>query len=257
MSKPKGIAILIPSSGRHVHPQWAIALRQLAAPVGQSLFIFINYPDSEALKRGEFTRARQREQLVEAALKVNPEYLMWVDDDTIPPPSAILELFFVLAQNPKAMICGGIYCTKTEPPQPIVFMDYGSGPHWLWTFGDVFKCKGLGTGCMLVRADVMRKIEKPWFKDTSESKLGDTELIDGNLVNIASRTGTDDIYFCKKVDALGYDIIAHGGVLPAHMDYETDLVYKIPVNSYPVQSYQERLDKVNAGLPESQKKVLL
>ena len=221
------------------------------------MFIFINYPNPDAVARGEFTRAQQREQLVESALKVNPEYLFWIDDDTIPPPSALLELFFVLAQNPKAAICGGIYCTKTEPPQPIVFMDYGAGPHWLWTFGDIFKCKGLGTGCMLVRAEVMSKIEKPWFKDTAESKPGDTETINGHVVNIASRTGTDDIYFCKKVDDAGYDIIAHGGILPAHMDYATDLVYKIPDNSYPAVSHAKQLAAYNAGLPDGPKKVIL
>jgi len=255
-NKPNGIAILIPSSGRDVCLEWALAIKALVPPVGVNQFMFVskaNPDEPDASKR--FTRAQQRESLAEKAVMVNSEFMMWLDDDTLPPSTAMQELFFVLAQNPKAAICGGIYCTKTNPPEPLVFLELGGGVHWRWTLGDVFKCAGLGTGCMMVRTSVMQDIPKPWFQDTSDSKLGDMERIGELDMKITGRTGTDDVYFCKKVSEAGYDILAHGGVLPAH--YGAGKFYKIPTNSYPVVSYQEKLDAVNAGLPEGQKKIIL
>lgn len=254
MSKPNGIAVLVPSSGRHVCIEWAAAFRQLMFPVGMNQIWSISKADPN---KGH-QRDVQREALAEAAVRANSEYMFWLDDDTIPPPRAIQELFFVLAQNPKAAICGGIYCTKEEPPSPIVFMDFGAGPHWQWTMGDVFKCAALGTGCMLVRTSIMQHIPKPWFKDTSEALLLDTEDRNGFNLPMVGREGTDDVYFCKKVIDAGYDIIAHGGILPVHVDYnDNDKGYKLPTNSYPVVSYGEKLAAVNAGLPEGQKKILL
>jgi hypothetical protein len=250
---PNGIAILVPSSGRNVCIEWAMALASLSFPVGMNHFWYI----SKAAPGSGHTRDKQREELAEVAIKVNAEFMMWIDDDTVPPASAVQELYYVLAQHPKAAICGGIYCTKDVPPMPIVFMELGAGPYWEWTIGDVFKCKGLGTGCMMVRTSVMKDIPKPWFKDTSEAKLGDTEMRNGIEVKIVGRSGTDDVFFAKKVSDAGYEIWAHGGVLPVHVDYATGNTYKLPKNSYPVVTYQEKLDEVNANLPEGQKKILL
>src|ERR1039458_894343 len=131
LAKPNGIAILIPSSGRDVCLEWAMALKALMPPVGINQFMFVNKanPDEpDPSKR--FTRAKQREVLAEKAAAVNSEFMMWLDDDTIPPSTAMQELFFVLAQNPDAGICGGIYCTKIIPPEPLVFMELGAGVYW-------------------------------------------------------------------------------------------------------------------------------
>ena len=202
---------------------------------------------SKADPDGGHTRAEQREMLAEMAVKINAEYMMWIDDDTVSPATTIQELFYILAQNPKAGIAGGIYCTKSHPSEPIVFLELGGGPHWLWTMGDIFPCAGLGTGCMMVRTSILKDIPKPWFEDTSKATPGETEIRNGQEINVAARTGTDDLYF------------AHGGVLPVHVDYSKtpNVPYKLPKNSYPVTSYQEKLDALNATLPPDQQKVLL
>jgi hypothetical protein len=258
MSKPNGIIVLIPTSGRNVCIEWAAALASLSYPVGMNHFLYISKADPDA----GHTRAEQREMLADIAVKINAEFMMWVDDDTVIPATTVQELFYVLSQNPKAMICGGIYCTKSHPAEPIVFLELGGGPHWQWTMGDIFPCAGLGTGCMMVRTSVLKDLPKPWFQDTSKATPGETEVRNGQTINVAARTGTDDLYFCKKVSpdgAASGRIIAHGGVLPVHVDYSVtpNVPYKLPKNSHPVISYQEKLDAVNATLPEGKKQILL
>jgi hypothetical protein len=239
-----GIALLIPSDGRKVSIEFCMSLPALGYPVGTHRFMFMNKKDPAKLQ----TRAAQRETLLEKSVAIGAEFSMWIDDDTVCPPETIQELFYVMAQHPEAGIVGGIYCTKTVPPQPIVFMEFGAGPHWRWTIGDVFPCKGLGTGCMMVRNSIMAKIPKPWFQDTSESQSGVFEERNGVKLHMIGTEGTDDVYFCAKVLAAGYDVVAHGGVLPFHQDQDGKF-YQLPRDSYPVTSYIAKMKA--AGTPVS------
>jgi hypothetical protein len=193
------------------------------------------------LNNTQMTRDIQRDTLAEHALAMGAEYMMCFDDDTVPPSHEIQSLYYILAQNPKAAIAGGIYCTKGENPEPTIYKELGGGSHWNWTLGDIFKVKGIGAGCMMVRLSALKDIPKPWFKDTAgepthTERVGDLDL------KVISTTGTDDLYFCRKVDEAGYDIIAHGGVLCLHYD-EEGRAYHLPDDSYPVQSYLEKKAK--------------
>ncbi len=125
------------------------------------------------------------------------------------------------------MVIGGIYCTKTDPPEPIVFKELGAGPFYNWKVGDVFECKGLGAGCMLIKTEVFKHISKPWFLEPDEIFV---DAKDG----VARNVGTDDLYFCQKVTEAGFKIMAHGGVLPVHIDIDGRM-YTLPIDSYPCQ----------------------
>lgn len=238
--KFKGVALAIPSDGRDVNIHWALAIVALGYPVGMNRMVLVSVKDPN---RKEHTRDMQREILCENALKAGAEFLMFIDDDTIPPPQTIQELWYVLSQNPNAAVAGGIYCTKQTIASPLVFMDIGAGSYWDWTVGDVFKCAALGTGCMMIRTRALLNIPKPWFQDTSESMLGDIEQVNDLEMRVTGRSGTDDIYFCKKVTDAGYDILAHGGVLPQHVARDENGVsrfYTLPTNSGPFTRYLEK-----------------
>lgn len=160
-----------------------------------------------------------RIRAVEEARKANCKYIWFVDDDTVPPTDAGRHLLYLLEQNGppngKVMVAGGIYCTRSAPPEPIVYMEPSAGAHWDWKVGETFKCWGIGTGCMLINMDVFDHIPEPWFKTTME----------------AENRETDDLYFCKKVQAAGFEIMAHGGILCHHYDMEKGAVYMLPRNS--------------------------
>jgi len=242
--KKGGIALLLPSDGRKVSMEFYMSLLGLGYPVGTHRFLFANKKDPNKLQ----TRAEQRIALLEKSAAVGAEFSMWIDDDTICPAETIQELFYVMSQHPEAGIVGGIYCTKTVPPSPIVFMEFGAGPYWHWTIGDVFPCKAVGTGCMMVRNSILSKIPKPWFQDTSKSQTGVFEDRGGVKLHLIGEEGTDDVYFCAKVLAAGYDVVAHGGVLPFHEDQDGNF-YQLPRDSYPVTSYIEKMKA--AGKPVS------
>lgn len=229
MSVP-GLFVGLASSGRTVDIRWALSLANLVTnlPVGtHSSWIIETGPD----------RARNRETLAEKAIDCGARYLFYLDDDTVCPNTTFKHLAYEIEKDPKIMVAGGIYCTKEAIPNPLVFKTIGDGPFWTWKVGEVFDCAGLGTGCMMIKTEVFKHLPKPWFFEPHETPTNEVATIGGQQVPVAHRSGTDDLYFCKKVTDAGFRIIAHGGVLPVHID-QNGIVYGLPQDSYPLKDFK-------------------
>ena len=217
----------IPFSGRYVAPEWALSMMNLRYPRNARHGVYVT--------RG-LERQVARTKLVEKAIAEHSEYVFFVDDDTAPPFDAVSQLIRELDVADKTvMVCGGIYTTKQDPIEPLVFLDQGSGPHWKWKFGDVFRCWGLGTGCMMIRTEVFQHLPKPWFRDIgSIEDVGEDTQVFGKDGKPDDFCMTDDLYFCKKVNDSGFTVLAHGGVLPVHWD-QKGTGHVLPDESYPVK----------------------
>ena len=166
-----------------------------------------------ALKGIEVGEARC--QIAQHAIDLKAKYLFFLDDDTAPPYFAARRLIYALEQaGPEVMVAGGIYANKhSYPPEPMVFLQDGDGPHWKWKYGDVFECGSIGTGCMMIKTEVFQYLEKPWFATINEC------FSSGEYgAHVHKLEMTDDLYFCEKVRKAGFKILADGGVLCVHWD---------------------------------------
>lgn len=216
-----GLLIGLTFFKRPVQPDWAVSLAHLVS----SLPINTSWGFSIAK---DHPIAQARNAIAEQALKTGVKYLLFIDDDTAAPNFAVTRLMTILESDMKIAAAGGIYFTKTNPPQPIVARKFGQGPSYDWKLGDVFECQVLGTGCMMIRADVFNHIERPWFKEVDE--LNPDKGI--NAIKM-----TDDCYFLRKVIAAGYKIMADGGTIPLHWDVNTGEHYTVSVDSPMAQAY--------------------
>jgi hypothetical protein len=231
-----GLAVGIISSGRKTDIRWSLTLPMLSinGPVGMNIGWIVAVSDKNNPKPVGVDRADNRTKVVEKAISAGFEYLCFIDDDTCCPNFALKYLHFQLANNLNAMICGGIYCTKEDMPSPLVFKEIGGGPFWQWKIGDVFECQGLGLGCTMIKTEVFKSISQPWFFEPHETPIDQTIRVGTEDMSLGHREGTDDLYFCKKVTDAGFKILAHGGVLPVHLDQDGKM-YTLPMDSYPVQ----------------------
>src|ERR1700739_395998 len=142
-SKPHGIAIGIPYAGRLLTMEWVFAILVQTSPMGMKR-------EYDSVKGEEVDTARN--MIAEMALKNNNKYLWFVDDDTVPPVDACRNLVYKLEQQDnKVMAIGGVYCTRTSPPEPVLINEIGGGPFWKWKVGEVFPCLIVGTGCMVIK----------------------------------------------------------------------------------------------------------
>lgn len=160
-------------------------------------------------------RGPQRDLLVQRALEQDSAYIFIQDSDVLPPANAFALL--KLAMDRAGLdICSGVYFTKAAPCQPLI----GLGPDlpfWDGWYNDRWKiheCTLVGNGCLLVRADVFKHIEPPWFLDIGELHP------EGPPTNM-----TDDAHFCMKAVEAGYKIHCYTGVTCGHLDIHRGIVY--------------------------------
>jgi len=225
---PKNLAVAIgvASSGRYVPLEWGLALYGLAVPPGTNTTL---------LPVKGVQRDVAREGIAEKATEIGARNVLFFDDDNPPPPDTLYKLLSAMENaDDDVAVVAGIYCTKTNPPTPLVWLEEGEGCHWRWKQGDIFPCKVIATGCMMIRTKALARIPKPWFRDvTSPAQAVELGLIpaDHNSVHFEM---TDDVYFCRKVREAGFRILAHGGVLPGHWDQDGN-VYFLPDDSYPMR----------------------
>jgi len=219
----------LPFCGRPTHPMWGVALASQVYPLNTAVTHVV-------LQNVEVGEARNA--IVEHALNLNATYIWFIDDDVILPPFAGQRLGYALdTRGPKTYpdskiaVVGGIYCSKEELTTPVVYKKNGQGCSWDWKFDEIFEVESIGTGCMMISAEVFKHLEKPYFKTVEE------------YVQMPDRVGcqkmTDDIYFCNKVREAGFSILAHGGVLCGHYDVKKNKIFTLPEDSYPLKDLKK------------------
>jgi hypothetical protein len=149
-----------------------------------------------------------RNQIIEFALKDGFDYVFFRDDDVWVEPAALNRLYSL-----KVPIASAVVYAKQWPTHPMVFKWSERGAYEDWRFGEVIRdADWTGMGCSLIRTDVFRKIEPPWFK-TDPGSIG----IDhhGNQI----LTGhTEDAYFYAEAEKAGYKPIVDTGIETQHLD---------------------------------------
>lgn len=161
---------------------------------------------------------RARNLLTQRALNDGCDYIMFIDADMILPPNAIDNLI-----DMNLPIASGLYFQKGKPYLPVARLKRNEDDEdhrFLedFEFGKIIKVAGAGFGCVLIKANVFREIEYPWFKF-------DWKEIRGKLEQIG-----EDLYFCDKAKDAGYDTYLNTGIVCSHFGTEVDashfLIYK-------------------------------
>jgi hypothetical protein len=220
-----GLAICLPWRVNDLHtPEWSLcfALQNYPLNVQRYYLTCKGKPIAEA-----------RTTLVKTALQNKVKYIWFLDYDVAPPLITTKRLMYDLEQaDDDVMIAAGIYTTKEPMNEPMVWLDDGAGVHWKWKYGEVFECNRIGTGCMMIRAELFKTLPEPWFAQVDELNV--------SRETPEAVTVTDDIFFCKKVREAGYKILADGNVICIHWDTRVSppRPYTLAPDSYPLKGIQ-------------------
>lgn len=213
-----GLLIGIPTLGRPINLDWAMAFKSMNPPINfnSTIHIVKGKPVDEA-----------RQEIAENAVSIGADYLFFIGDDTICPSHTLRQLLHRLANNPSVGVVGGVYCTKCDPSTPLVFRGNGRGAFWDWKIGEFFEVTGLGMDCTLIRTEVLKGLSKPWFKTV------DTEnYIDGEN---KAEAWTEDLFFFDKLgkELPQWKVYCDGSVLCQHWDFKENRFYELPQDSLP------------------------
>jgi hypothetical protein len=141
--------------------------------------------------------------IAENFVKGNWEWLLFIESDNVLPPGTFIALNEYMIRK-EVPIVGGLYFTKSIPPEPMIYRDFGQGYYADWKMGEKVWCSGLPFGCTLIHGSIIRELYKVSpeytignktyrriFKQPQESFFDETGV--GTLI------GTSDLNFCKQI----------------------------------------------------------
>lgn len=136
-------------------------------------------------------------------IEVGWEWLFFLDDDTIPPPDAIIRL--MKHQQP---IVSGLYYRRNNPICPVMLRDVpGGGRQWITEYpkDSLIQVDFVGSGCMLIHRSVLDKVPYPWF----DWRVDRYDLPENERMS-------EDFAFCLEARKVGYKVIVDTLIICRH-----------------------------------------
>lgn len=192
-----------------------------------------------------------RQILTKRALKMGAKYIIFWDDDVIPPADAVYKLYNFMEKNPKVGITASVCTTRGPIVEPVVYKAHGDGCTWDFECGpdaipeQIFASGG---GFVIVRAaavtDVIEKMkaenngqEVPVWAD--EQILSDYEDKARGITKRSIFWG-HDVRLYRILQEAGWYACVHGGVLCGHLDINSGVVYELPADAPGFQKVKDR-----------------
>jgi len=221
--KQIGLLWGVPTIGRPLNTDWANSLKALGPPP--------NYTTHYGTIWGREV-ADARNQFALDCLKRNCRLLFFLGDDVTAPPYGLKQLIYRMEHDEAIGVVAGFYCTKANPPFPLIFRGNGAGSYWDWRLGEFFEVSGIGMDFTLIRREVLEDLEPEWEekfqagegifprrKQANEwfQTIDDDEYLDAIP---SAESWTEDLYFCNRViEETDWKIYVDTSVMCTHWEY--------------------------------------
>jgi len=153
----------------------------------------------------------------------NFEWFLSIEDDNVLPANALIKINQYIIKGDEPVV-GGLYFTKSVPPEPILYRGQGQGFYADWKMGDKVRVDGLPFGFTLIHGSIIRTL---W--EESEEYLVNGQVTrrvfnapnevvqDPETGGFLANAGTSDLAFFKRLKEDG--ILAKAG-WPKHQKME-------------------------------------
>lgn len=205
------ILIGTPTTGT-VRMEWVLGRYGQVIPTNWSFVDMMEWIQSYAPL--EYLVPDAQNLIVRHALQQGFEWLLLYEQDDVPMPDAFIRLNQYMLKG-DVPIVSGLYFTKSDPPEPLVYRGRGNSYYSDWKMGDLVWADGVPTGFLLINCRIL----KAMWDESPEYMVGGTMTrrvfecprkidIDANGAQMVS-TGTSDLEFCSAVMKRG--ILAKAG----------------------------------------------
>ena len=151
--------------------------------------------------------------MAKVVVEGNYEWFFSLEQDNVLPPDAFIRLNEYMTSN-KVPIVSGLYFTKSQPPEPIVYRGRGNGSFQNFKLGDKVWADGIPFGCALIHGSIIRAL----WDESEEYMVGNEKTrrvfsVPGSYLDnkgfqnkdiegeghFATIRGTTDLNFCKRI----------------------------------------------------------
>ncbi len=191
-----------------VRIEWHSAVRGLIVPTNWSMVSMVQPISSFVPLR--FSTADAQNLMVRELIVHDFEWLLMLEEDTIPPADLFVRLNQYMRDDPHPVV-SALYYTKSEPSEPLIYRGRGNGAFLNFKMGEKVWCDGVPTGCLLVHSALLRAM---WQEAEEYQVYGQTtrrvfetpvrSWINPETGMVNTITGTSDLDWCTKVMRGGY-----------------------------------------------------
>lgn len=186
-----------------------------------------------------------RQVMTMEAIRAGAEYIFYVDDDTLIPPLGLYTLYNFMEQNPHAGAVSGVYTTRENPNEPLIYKEHGAGCAWDFEMGPGANPEpifGAGAGCLLARVSAIKAVMEanpgvPVWADEKDMPSADKRSV----------MWGHDIRFCRLLNLQGFPVYVDGRILCGHHDIRTNTTYNVPGTAPGFQKARERQGNINTA----------
>jgi len=153
--------------------------------------------------------------IVRDAIEGNYDWLLLIEDDTCPPPDALIRVNDYIKKGDIPVV-SGLYYQKAVPTEPLIYRGGGTGAFDDFMLGDMVWCDGIPTGFFLCNMKVMKIL----WDESAEYMAGNVLTrrvfeqpanvwFDEELGMLRSEGATSDLAWCKRV--IDNDVLRRAG----------------------------------------------
>lgn len=201
------ILVATPTRGT-VRIEWSVAMRGLTVPANWSHVSMVQAMNTFIPVR--FSVADAQNLIIREMLARDFEWLLLVEDDTIPPVDLLVKLNQYMRDDPVPVV-SGLYYTKSNPSEPLIYRGRGNGSFVDFKMGERVWADGVATGCLLVHQALLRAMweESEQYETGGQSTRRVFESPVRSWVNpetgeVNTITGTSDLDWCSRVMKDGF-----------------------------------------------------
>ncbi len=143
--------------------------------------------------------------MAKAVVEGDYEWVIYLEDDNVIPPDGIVR-FNEYMKKGDVPIVSGVYWTKGEPSEPLIYRGRGNSYYSDWKMGDLVWCSGMPFGFRLEHASF---IKEAW-KNSPEYNVGGTITrrvfeqpnrmwFNEEKGGMEATRGTTDLAWCKRI----------------------------------------------------------
>jgi len=133
------------------------------------------------------------------------EWLFFIDHDTILPPTTILKWNARMLKK-DVPVWSGLYFTKSEPAEPLVYRGRGNSYYKDWKLGEEVWVDGIPMGCTMIHSSIL----KVMYDESEEYDCAGRKLkaifetpartwFDPEKQQWYNSVGTEDLAWCTRV----------------------------------------------------------
>jgi SAM-dependent methyltransferase len=218
--------------------QLLTCMQQLTYPLNSSVVHMTQY--------GQYSGEARQVLTMNALRNVQEDgYILFWDDDCLPPPLGLYTMWNYMEQHQDVGILSAVYCTRETPAEPVMYKYPTCGVAWDFTMGptampeEIFSA---GAGFMLARVSAVRAAiaknpgEPVWadMKTEREYPGEPAHPLWGNGIMWGH-----DVRFCRLIADAGYKVMIDGRVECGHLDITSQQVHYLPDDCPPKQRGQQ------------------